>query len=98
MKIIERLELQEKKKSYSQLIQQMHPPVISRKKQVEREINIAKLKYSPKRNLMLSPSKTPANQIQLFSNSDSTTNIERDNSPALSMVIKIDNIWYSEQM
>ena len=31
MKNSEKLELQEKKKSYSQLIQQMHPPIISRK-------------------------------------------------------------------
>ena len=78
MQSAEKSDLYAKMKNYGQLVQQMHKPVVSRKKQIEVELNKAKLKHAPRGGGL-----TQGNSYDhLMPNNDSS---ERSNSPANSI-------------
>lgn len=85
MKSIEKQDLQDKMKNYGMLVQQMHKPVISRKKQVEVELNIAKLNYKPRISALLQ-SQSEHNRLSLGESRDSVheLNGKRSMSPVYS--------------
>jgi len=86
MKNMEKQDLIDKMKNYGQLVLQMHKPVVSRKKQIEVEINKAKLIQKP-RMMPLYQSQSQGYRIGLTSpqNSERSTKDERAQSPVNSI-------------
>lgn len=86
IKSAEIADLYHKKKNYGELVKQMHKPMVSRRKQIEMEINKAKLKHIPKTST-LGQSHSQVNKVSLLStdNSDGVSGMERQGSPTPSI-------------